>query len=81
MEKPVTLQVCKCCGISDAAVKAAVERMQAQYGGHLRVELKACLDVCQPEPAAALGGEVILVKNGDTSELERQVAARVAAGK
>lgn len=78
MKQPICLEICTNCGMQDAHVTGALQRLQERYGENLTLEVAPCLFSCNL-PAVVVGGRQVLVRSADTSRLEELVAGQIKA--
>ncbi len=75
----VTLEVCKCCAMSESYIADSVARLRERYGERLEVVERRCLDVCKEHGAVKVEGEIMVLKPTDIPTFEEKV--HQAAGK
>lgn len=74
----LTLEVCSCCGIKEAYIAEAMERIKAEHGENIEIIPRKCLDVCAEFGAVKFAGEVMAVRPEDLPGLEAKIRAAAA---
>lgn len=74
----MTLEVCKCCAMSEKHVADAVDRIRAEHGDTVEIISRDCLDVCLESAAVKVAGEVMVVRPDDVPTLESKVREALA---
>lgn len=68
-----TVEVCKCCALSEPHVAEAVDRIQTEHGDAVEIVPRKCLDVCLEAAAVKVGGALMVVKPADVPIFEAKV--------
>ncbi|MFZ5827525.1 MAG: hypothetical protein ACOY94_24750 [Bacillota bacterium] len=74
----LTLEVCKCCAMSEKYVADAVDRIRAEHGDTVEIVSRNCLDVCLENAAVKVAGEIMTVRPEDVETLESKVRVALA---
>lgn len=57
----LTVEVCKCCALSEPHISEAVDRIQTEHGEAVEIIPRKCLDICLEAAAVKVGGTVMVV--------------------